>query len=98
MLNRFWPSSLYGQILFVAAVAMLLAQVINTTLLIVANNARATVEASSMLVARVANQVERGRLLNADDEVREGRRGRPPSIALVVSDAPVNAPGFTGQS
>ena len=98
MLNRFWPSSLYGQILFVAAVAMLLAQVINTTLLIVANNARATVEASSMLVARVANQVERARLLNADDEVREGRRGRPPSIALVVSDAPVNAPGFTGQS
>lgn len=97
MLNRFWPSSLYGQILFVAAVAMLLAQVINTTLLIVANNARATVEASSMLVARVANQVERARLLNADDEVREGRRGRPPSIALVVSDAPVNAPGFTGQ-
>ena len=98
MFNRFWPSSLYGQILFVAAVAMLLAQVINTTLLIVANNARATVEASSMLVARVANQVERQRLLNADDEVRDGRRGRPPSIALVVGDAPISAPGFEGQS
>lgn len=98
MLNRFWPSSLYGQILFVAAVAMLLAQVINTTLLVVANNARATVEASSMLVARVANQVERQRLLNADEEVRDGRRGRPPSIALVVGDTPVNARGFEIQS
>ena len=98
MLRQLWPRSLYGQILMVAASAMLLAQGINTALLIAANNARATVEASSMLVARVANQVERERLLNADDEVREGRRGRPPSIALVVSDAPISAPGFEGQS
>ena len=97
MLKRFRPSSLYGQILLVAAVAMLLAQVINTTLLVAANNARATVEASSMLVARVANQVERQRLLNADDEVRDGRRGRPPSIALVVGGAPVTARGFEVQ-
>jgi signal transduction histidine kinase len=94
MLRRLWPSSLYGQILMVAAVAMLLAQGINTALLIVANNARATVEASSMLVARVANQVERQRLLNADDEQREGRRGRPPSIALVVGKQPINPVGF----
>ena len=97
MLHKLWPKSLYGQILVVAASAMLLAQIINTALLIAANNARATVEASSMLVARVANQVERQRLLNADDEVRDGRRGRPPSIALVVGDAPVNALGFEGQ-
>ena len=98
MLHKLWPKSLYGQILMVAASAMLLAQGINTALLIAANNARATLEASSMLVARVANQVERQRLLNADNEVREGRRGRPPSIALVVGDAPVNPPGFEGQS
>ena len=98
MLHKLWPKSLYGQILMVAASAMLLAQGINTALLIAANNARATVEASSMLVARVANQVERERLLNADDEVREGRRRRPPSIALVVGDAPVNPSGFEGQS
>ena len=98
MLHKLWPKSLYGQILMVAASAMLLAQGINTALLIAANNARATVEASSMLVARVANQVERERLLNADDEVRDGRRGRPPSIALVIGDAPIKAPGFEGQS
>ncbi len=97
MLNRFWPSSLYGQILFVAAVAMLVAQGINTTLLVVANNARATVEASSMLVARVANQVERERLLNAEDEQREGRRGRPPSIAIVVGANPIVPAGFVPQ-
>jgi signal transduction histidine kinase len=97
MLKRFWPSSLYGQILFVAAVAMLLAQGINTTLLVAANNARATVEASSMLVARVANQVERRRLLDAENEQRAGRRGRPPSIALVVGNAPVNPSGFESQ-
>lgn len=94
MLHKLWPSSLYGQILMVAAAALLLAQGINTSLLIVANNARATVEASSMLVARVANQVDRQRLLNAEDEQREGRRGRPPSIALVVSQKPVSPPGF----
>ena len=97
MLNKLWPKSLYGQILAVAAAAMLLAQIINTALLIAANNARATVEASSMLVARVANQVERQRLLNADNEVRDGRRGRPPSIALVIGDAPINALRFEGQ-
>ena len=97
MLYKLWPKSLYGQILMVAASAMLLAQIVNTALLIAANNARATVEASSMLVARVANQVERQRLLNADDEVRDGRRGRPPSIALVVGEAPVNAQQFESQ-
>ena len=97
MLRRLWPSSLYGQILMVAATALLLAQGINTALLISANNARATVEASSMLVARVANQVERERLLNAGDEVREGRRGRPPSIALLVGKKPITPSGFESQ-
>lgn len=97
MLHKLWPSSLYGQILMVAASAMLLAQGINTGLLIAANNARATVEASSMLVARVANQVERERLLNAEDDQRQGRRGRPPSIALVVGRVPINPAGFESQ-
>ncbi len=98
MLKKLWPSSLYGQILFVAAVAMLLAQMINTTLLVFANNARATVEASSMLVARVANQVERERFINAEDKQREGRRGRVPSIALVLGPKPVNPLGFESQA
>lgn len=95
-MRRLWPSSLYGQILAVAALAMLLAQGINTTLLVFANNARATVEASSMLVARVANQVERRRFDNSDNEDRSRRR-RPPSIALVFSDSPVNPAGFDSE-
>jgi signal transduction histidine kinase len=94
MLHKLWPSSLYGQILMVAASALLLAQGINTALLIAANDARATVEASSMLVARVANQVERQRLLQADDEQRQGRRGRPPSIAVLVGKSAINPVAF----
>jgi signal transduction histidine kinase len=96
MLRRLWPSSLYGQILFVAALAMLLAQMVNTTLLILANNGRATVEASSMLVARVANQVERRRLTDDDNNARPPRN-RPPSISLIISDEPLNPAGFASQ-
>lgn len=96
MLRRLWPSSLYGQILLVAALAMLFAQVINTTLLIIANNGRATVEASSMLVARVANQVERRRLTEDENNARPPRR-RPPSISLIVTEVPLNPAGFDSQ-
>ncbi len=96
MFRRLWPSSLYGQILLVAALAMLVAQVINTALLIVANNGRATVEASSMLVARVANQVERRRLTDEENNDRPPRH-RPPSIALVASAAPLSPPGYSSQ-
>lgn len=97
-MRRLWPSSLYGQILMVAALALLLAQAANTTLIFFANNARATVEASSMLVARVANQVDRERLLENENELRDGRRrGRPPSIALVVGATPAHPPGFEAQ-
>jgi signal transduction histidine kinase len=95
-MRRLWPTSLYGQILLVAAVAMLLAQIINTTLLVLANEGRATVEASSMLVARVANQVERRRL-SEDLNNERPPRNRPPSIALAVSDKPVSPAGFESQ-
>jgi signal transduction histidine kinase len=96
-MQRLWPSSLYGQILLVAAAAMLLAQLVNTTMLVLATNARATVEASSMLVARVANQVERQRILDDEQAARPGKRRRPPSVALVIGDQPVNPPGFENQ-
>jgi signal transduction histidine kinase len=80
----------------VAAFAMLVAQIINTTLLIIANNGRATVEASSMLVARVANQVERRRLADADNNAR-APRNRPPSISLIVTAGPLSPAGFSSQ-
>jgi signal transduction histidine kinase len=97
MIHKLWPKSLYGQILLVAASAMLLAQGINTGLLVMANHARATVEASSMLVARVANQVDRQRLLDFERGDPSQRRRRPPSIALVVGDAPLAVPAFKSQ-
>lgn len=102
MIRRLWPSSLYGQILMVAALALLLAQGINTTLLVLATNARATVEASSMLVARVANQVERQRLtLNEEDVPARAqqlrRHHRPPAIALLVTDKAASPKGFKSQ-
>jgi signal transduction histidine kinase len=97
MIRRLWPKSLYGQILLVAAVAMLVAQIINTSLLVVATNARATVEASSMLVARVANQVDRQRLLDFERGDPAQQRRRPPSIALVVSERPLAVADFSAQ-
>ena len=97
MIRRLWPKSLYGQILLVAASALLVAQAINTGLLVMANQARATVEASSMLVARVANQVERQRLVEIDRSDPTERRRRSAAIALVVSDKPVALPDFKSQ-
>jgi signal transduction histidine kinase len=92
----FRPASLYGQILLVAAFAMLLAQGINTTLLVLANDGRATVEASSMLVARVANQVERRRF-SENDNADPTPHNRPHAIVVAVSKKPLNPVGFESQ-
>jgi signal transduction histidine kinase len=96
MIGWLRPKSLYGQILLVAALALLLAQGINTALVIIAINARATVEASSMLVARVANQVERNRL-GSNDDSRPPMRRRLPAIALQSGASPVAPPGFSSE-
>ncbi len=97
MIERLRPKSLYGQILLVAALALLVAQGINTALVIVAINARATVEASSMLVARVANQVERNRFSGGESNPPWQRR-RPPSIALVVGTEAISPAGFKSEA
>jgi signal transduction histidine kinase len=96
-MQRLWPKSLYGQILLVAALALLLAQLVNTTLLVLATNARAAVESSSMLVARVANQIERQRFVVDDSNPRPQRR-RHSSIALVVSERPMMPENFSSQT
>jgi signal transduction histidine kinase len=95
-MRRLWPSSLYGQILLVAALALLLAQGVNTAMLIAGAQERATVEAASMLVGRVSNQIERQRLSDNDVSERNQRR-RPPSIAVQVVDRPANPSGFRTQ-
>ena len=63
-MSRFWPfrifpESLYGQILLVAASALLLAQGVNAALLLAGTRSRAVTEATTMVVTRVANQIER---------------------------------------
>jgi signal transduction histidine kinase len=96
-MRRLWPKSLYGQILAVAALAMFLAQSVNTAMLIFGAKARATVESASMLVGRVSNQIERQRLVDDDRPQRGDRRRRSPSIALEIGNRPVNPPGFKSQ-
>jgi signal transduction histidine kinase len=58
-IHRLWPKSLYGQILLVAASALLLAQGINAALLLAGTRSRAVTEATTMVVTRIANQLER---------------------------------------
>ncbi len=56
---RIFPKSLYGQILLVAASALLFAQGVNAALLLAGTRSRAVTEATTMMVSRVANQIER---------------------------------------
>jgi signal transduction histidine kinase len=92
-LRTLWPSSLYGQLLLVVALALLVAQAANTALLVASAQAGAQVEATSMLIARVSNQFERQRL-NKDMPRRGGRGRRHSPIFLVTSGAPLNAENF----
>jgi signal transduction histidine kinase len=97
-LRKLWPTSLYGQILLVTAVALFFAQAASTALLFTGAKARFVVEASSMLVARVSNQIERQRVSNGErNRNQRGRgersRGRAP-ILVITSDVPLKAEAF----
>ena len=84
LLRKLWPSSLFGQFMLVVAVALLVAQSVNTLLLIHGTRMRAELEASSMLVARLANQIERRRLTE-DSAIPVDRRSRR-RLIVVISD------------
>lgn len=101
-LSALWPRSLYGQILLVAASALLIAQGINAAMLLSGARTRAIAEASVTVVARLANLMERpywervvaGRQSFAErpannraDFRRMGRRSA--GIAVSVTDAPL---------
>jgi len=58
-LSALWPRSLYGQILVVAASALLIAQGINAAMLLSGAHTRAVAETSVTVVARLANLMER---------------------------------------
>ncbi len=95
-LRKIWPSSLYGQLLWVVALALLAAQAANTALLIASTKARAEVEASSMLVARVASQFERQRING--DRSRQGRSARRnrrfATILMISTNEPTSVASF----
>jgi signal transduction histidine kinase len=103
---RFWPRSLYGQILLVAALALLVAQSINAYMLLAGARNRSILEASTMLVGRVANQIEREAELgipigiaDARSQRRQNRSFRRPSaVSLSLNTAPLNIPGYENQS
>ncbi len=94
---RIWPQSLYGQILLVTAAALLVAQGINAAMLLAGSRGRAVVETSTMVVTRVANQVERmeatGTPLASVDELRKrpGHKGhrRSPPVTISIDAAPL---------
>ena len=97
---RIFPKSLYGQILLVAASALLLAQAVNAAWLLSSARSRAVGETAAMVVTRVANQVERQQAMGvpvgtADDWRQQRgkgkerkRRGAPP-VAISVDDEAV---------
>jgi signal transduction histidine kinase len=93
LIQKLWPSSLIGQLLLVAAIALLLAQAANTAMLVAGTRAQAALEASSILVARVANQIERRRPAS-DFEGRQGRGRFRQSLIVSTQDAPLQATGF----
>ena len=98
--TRIWPRSLYAQILLVAASALLVAQAINTALLLAGTRNRAVAEMSAMVVSRVANQIERqeatGTPIGEHDWWGARQQGRPerrhrrrPAVAISVDSEPV---------
>jgi signal transduction histidine kinase len=97
---RIFPKSLYGQILLVAASALLLAQGINAAWLLSGARNRAVGEASAMVVTRVANQLERqeatGVPVGSPDgwrqersDGKERKKRRAPPVTISVDSAPV---------
>ena len=98
ILGRFiWPRSLYGQILLVVALGLLVAQSINAYMLLSGSHNRAVVEAATMVVGRVVNQIERrrDRGLTLSDSAPDGARTGPnfrrrsQMISLSIDTAPI---------
>lgn len=94
---RIFPKSLYGQILLVAASALLLAQGINAALLLAGTRSRAVTEATTMVVTRVANQIERQQERGGEFKgempervIKDGpRRRRGPPVTIDYTARPL---------
>ncbi len=106
-MSRFWPfrifpKSLYGQILLVAASALLLAQGVNAALLLASTRSRAVAESTTMVVTRVANQLERQQERDGafpgelrERVINEGpRRRRGPPVSIEYTSQPLIIPRY----
>lgn len=98
---RLWPRSLYGQILLVAASALVIAQSVNAVLMLSAVRTRAVAETSVMVVSRVANQIERQGALDGERSeslIMRGQRNiarfgrRSSNVAITRDSAPLDIP------
>lgn len=90
-LSRFWPQSLYRQILLVAALALLCAQMFNAIILFNAERNRSRTESATLLIGRVASQAERQAENGRDWGERRGRISafqRRRAIALRIEEQP----------
>lgn len=71
-LRKFWPQSLYAQLLMVAALALLVAQIANGYFLLNGLRGRAQLESSTMLISSYINRAERA--ARRGSEIIDNRR------------------------
>ncbi len=108
--GKFWPKSLYGQILLVAALALFVAQAFSAAMLFSGTRGRSIAETSTIIVTRVANHIEREEATGVaigSNEVwagprqfghRDGpRRRRGPPVTIAVGKAPLKIARFEVQ-
>lgn len=107
---RFWPQSLYGQILLVTALVLLVAQGISAAMLLSGARSRSIAETSAMIVTRVGNHVEREQTSgiaigsnedragwNGRGQRREQRPRRRGPVTIAVDTAPLTIERFAPQ-
>ncbi len=100
IMERLWPRSLYAQILFVVALALLVAQSINAAMLFSGLRTRNMLEAATQLTGRVSNYGDR---LNDRNSARRGEEDRPrqrnkrkrsPGISVIEGNGPLKLPEY----
>jgi len=77
LFRKLWPKRLYAQLLFVAALALLAAQMLNGYLLLNGLHSRAEAEAATQLVGSYINRLDNA-LLRGESEIRIENELRPP--------------------
>lgn len=92
ILRKFWPDKLYAQLLLVAAVALLAAQLLNAYFLWNSQKNRSEGEAATLLVGSFINRMEREET-NITPRLGERRAGRGRQRVIVYFDRGTPDPG-----